>query len=268
MHDDPVILDSSGQPTEPSFSSKVASSARQVRPWGQGFFTPTNFLSLLTLIVLALQFFLTWQQSEIINVQQKLATRPSIEFVGERKIQEGQIILRKLTNTGPYALGTISVRWFHFKKFQAAGWQTSYSSAGVQADRLSPKASVEFPIWNGPLSHLDVTGDSPVPGADFFITEIQIRREIDDKLYLYLQPIMIANTETDLPFLWIVDPPRTATSAPMARLCSPEALAFELMFEFYRRNPLPNPVEMYNYHYVLGNDPGTNCLEASQTMKP
>jgi hypothetical protein len=38
-----------------------------------------------------------------------------------------------------------------------------------------------------------------------------------------------------------------------------DAYAVELAYEFYKRNPLPYPIEPYNYHYLLGV-PTATCL--------
>ena len=45
-----------------------------------------------------------------------------------------------------------------------------------------------------------------------------------------------------------------------------EGYAVELAYEFYKRNPLPYPVELYNYHYLLGG-PGPSCLETGPKDK-
>ena len=45
-----------------------------------------------------------------------------------------------------------------------------------------------------------------------------------------------------------------------------EGYAVELAYEFHKRNPLPYPVELYNYHYLLGG-PGPSCLETGPKDK-
>jgi hypothetical protein len=115
------------------------------------------------------------------------------------------------------------------------------------------------------MAKYDIQGETPVSGADFYVTEIRFQREIDDKVYLYLQPTWLSDTA---PKVWIIRPELSAISAPLEKACTPEADAMELLYEFYRRNPLPNPVEMYNFHYLLGNDPGTQCLYSTITMHP
>jgi len=95
------------------------------------------------------------------------------------------------------------------------------------------------------------------------IMEIHFQREIDDKEYLLVQPVMLINGDG-----WIVGPSQSATGSPLKLACGFEAYAMELMYAYYRRNPLPFPAELCNFHYLLGNDPGTESLNSFRAMKP
>jgi hypothetical protein len=57
-------------------------------------------------------------------------------------------------------------------------------------------------------------------------------------------------------------------AGPLKSACGLEAFAIELMFLYYKHDPLPYPAELYNFHYLLGNDPGTECLNSFKAMKP
>jgi hypothetical protein len=122
------------------------------------------------------------------------------------------------------------------------------------------KASGVYPIdlvsWTGASTQMDISGLTPVPFADFFVAAIEFARGIDNKRYLYLAPLMLYPNESKPRLL---RPMITSMSGPLEKACGPDTIAIELTFEYFKRNPLPTPTELYNYQYVVGQ-PESLCL--------
>ena len=100
----------------------------------------------------------------------------------------------------------------------------------------------------------DVSGWTPEPNGDFIVAALEFDRDGDSKTYIYLVPFVIFGDEFQL-----IRPQITSTSGPLDRACDMDTYAVELSFEFFRRNPLPYPAELYNYHYLFGG-PSSTCL--------
>lgn len=272
---EPTILDPSGDPSPPTGHERSVRLRKNALDWLKNFRKPEHFLALLALLVIGGQLGLMFKQSAIMDrqtqvmkqqfhlaeVQQELATRPTVELI------QGDLANKtpwKFTNDGPYKIKNISLRSLHFKKFSGLGWHDTVSSVGLFNETLVAGKSLDIPFANWlKVQTFDMPGYAPVEGADFVIMEIQFRREIDDKVYLYLQPVELIGD-----MIWIVKPMMASNSGPLQKSCTPESFSVELMYEFYRRNPMPYPVELYNFHYLLGNDPATNCLKSFRTMQP
>jgi hypothetical protein len=276
MKDSATILDSSGEPSSPTGRERLTRVRHLVWVWLKSFLKPEHVLAILALFVIAGQLGLMLRQTNVMNrqtkimdqqfrlaaTQQELVTRPTVELMLGRGSEDKTPW--RLVNHGPFRIRNVSMRTLHFKKFSNLGWQDSVSSVGLLSEMLNAEGSVEIPFakWLKRTPY-DVAGYTPVEGADFITLEIQSRREIDDKVYLYLQPVQLIGAMT-----WIIRPAMAASSGPLQKPCTPESFSTELMYEFYRRNPMQYPVELYNFHYLLGNDPATNCLKSFRTMHP
>lgn len=206
---------------------------------------------------------LTRREAEIAETQQELATRPwvatSVEYHGPHDASRDA--LWRIQNEGRYPIRDLRFRVLHFQKYVAFGWQDSISSEGKISDVLAPghSASLNLKGYFFPYAIKDRAGHNYnlVRGSEFYVVSLTFAREVDNKRYLYLDPFHV---------LWPGAPPTelrpdlTASSGPVATDCTMEAYAIELAYEFYKRNPLPYPVEPYNYHYLLGG-PRRSCLE-------
>jgi hypothetical protein len=167
-----------------------------------------------------------------------------------------------IRNERPYGVRDLRMRVLHFKKFEGLGWHNSISSERQLLDTLTPgnSTTVDLQNWLLPYSIKDKSGkDIPaVLGADLHVIALSFQRELDDKRYLYLEPFVTwpgyhtpKEVRTDL----------AAMGGPAALSCTMDAYAVELSYEFFRRNPLPYPVEPYNYHYLVG-EPTATCLQS------
>ena len=222
----------------------------------------------LTLLVLAFQTLIIYRQANIMDqqttlmgreagiteTQQKLASRPNVVTSLDRYIW-------KIENKGPYSVHDLRVRVLHFKKFINLGWHGQFPGEewifGVL--EAGKATTVDLSTRFFPYSIKDRSGNdyTPVQFAEFYVAALVFKREVDDKRYLYLQPFWVRSPG---------DPPEmlisalTDTAGPVDRACMMDAYAVELTHEFYKRNPLPYPVEPYNYHYLLGI-PAATCLQ-------
>lgn len=231
----------------------------------------------LTLLVLALQTKIIIRQANIMQQQaelmdkqtkiaerqQELASRPnivtSVEYRGPHN--PSRDTLWRIENRGPYSVRDLRLTVHYFKKFVNLGWQDSSSGGGRIADVLEAGRSISVNLkgYFFPYTAKDRAGQDyvVVPGSEFYVIAFTFQRTVDDKRYLYLDPFQV---------LWLGAPPTelrpesTASSGPVDKSCSMDAYAIELAFEFYKRNPLPYPVELYNYHYLLG-PPDLVCLQ-------
>jgi hypothetical protein len=234
-------------------------------------------ISGLTLFVLALQTLIIWRQagimeqqtslmrrdSEIAEMQHELATRPnivtSVEYRGP--YDTGRDVLWRIENKGPYSVRDLRFTVLHFKKFVSLGWQDSIGGGDLICDVLQPGQSrtVNLKGHLVPYTITDRAGHaySSVLASEFYVVSLTFAREVDSKRYLYLDPFHVISAGSPPTEL---RPGLEASSGPVAKDCTMEAYAVELAYEFYKRNPLPYPVELYNYHYLLGG-PGVSCLE-------
>ena len=224
----------------------------------------------LTLLVLALQTlvirrqanimdqqsYLLKKQTEITEVQQQLASRPYIVTS-----MDSSGMAWKIENRGPYNIRDVQLRVLSFKKFTRLGWRDSISSEAVVSAFLESgqTKTVDLKAFFFPsLSIRDANNNEElsVPGAEFYVISMVFERAVDDKRFLFLKPferMLAGQTPREL------QQDMTASSGPVQKSCTMDAYAIELTYEFYRRNPLPYPVEPYNYHYLLG-DPDAVCL--------
>jgi hypothetical protein len=261
---DPVIFDSTDRPVVTPLSPGILL-AQRLWTW--------IGIPGLTLLVLVLQTCVIWRQanimqqqtslitrqSEIAETQQKLASRPNL--VTQFSESNGDRVLR-IENVGSYSVRDLRFRILHFKKFVQLGWHDSISGEASFLDVLKPGNATTVDLKSSffPYSIKDKFGnDYPsVPGGEFYVVALVFGREIDDKRYLFLQPLHV---------LWPGEPPmewrpdRTAMSGPVAKNCTVDAYAVELAYEYYKRNPLPYPAEAYNYHYLVG-EPKATCLQS------
>jgi len=263
---DPALFDPSGRP--------VITAPRA------GFFHVIHWLwnwigiPGLTLFVLALQTLVIRRQATIMEqqtsllrretgvaeTQQKPTSRPNVATNVEH-LDAGKSILWKITNEGPYSVRDLRVRVLHFKKFIGLGWQDSISSELKISDVLEAGhvTSVNLSSFFLPYSIKDRANKdyASVLGSEFYVVSLLFEREVDDKRYLYLQPFEVLFPEEGPKELRL---DLSASSGPVATHCMMDAYAVELTYEFYKRNPLPYPVEPYNYHYLLGM-PTATCLQ-------
>jgi hypothetical protein len=214
------------------------------------FLRPDLILAFLALVVIAGQLFvmkrqttiadkqteIAKKQTDLAEIQQKLSTRPNVELHTGSGMQK---IPWKLINNGPYKIINVREHDVYFKKFVKSGWQISSSSIGAWDEEvLNPGRFLEIPYasWLKAKrsSTPQLSGDIEVPGISVVIMEIHFQRELDDKEYLLVQPVVFVNGEA-----WIVKPSESATSGPLKSLCGFEAYAMELMYAYYRRTLYP-----------------------------
>jgi hypothetical protein len=221
---------------------------------------------LLQVWIVGRQTGLMRRDDSILETQQRLATRPYVET---RVLDWGPVKTDKPTrwrieNKGPYAIRDLSLRFLDFEKFVNFGWRTIASNDALMLPILEPGKTYDQNLQAAASMVKGTSGDLvPVEGAHFLVIELTFEREVDDQHYLYLEPLWIPDDKTG---------PQPAdqwfgSNGPWNKACSIDAYAMELAYEFYRRNPLRYPVELYNYHYLLGS-PSKVCLESSQTMRP
>lgn len=280
---EPIVLTSSGEPSRPTKHEQLVRLWQGFVKWIKSFREPAHLLSLLTLIVIGFQLYLLSHQNKIMQsqstfmegqskimagqfviteMQQKLATRPNVVLdTGNKGTEEFWV----LKNLGPYKITNISMRQICFMKYLQTGWEFSASSTGLmETDNLDANQSANIPFkkWLAAQSKSLKPDETPIAGGDFVVMEIQFKREVDDRVYLLLQAVeFIGNIQ------WVVKPSQTSAAGPLKSACSPEGYSMELMYQFYRKNPLPYPVEVYNFHYLLGNDPQTTCLDSTKSLR-
>jgi hypothetical protein len=272
---EPTVLDPTGEPSPPTHQTRRTRTLKRIARWLKLFLRPDLLLAVLALLVIAGQLVVMNRQTTIANkqaaiaqqqfiladTQQKLATRPNVNLLTGGGTQQTPW---KFTNKGPYKIVDILMRNIHFKKFPKSGWQASSSSTGLMEEVLEAGKSIDIPFaaWLKAQEKVVMLQDeTPIQGTDIVIMEIHFRKELDEKEYVFVQPVVLLEN-----FTWIVTPAKSTTGGPLKLSCNYEAYSMELMYEYYRRNPVQFPTEIYNFHYLLGNDPGTGCLASSPRM--
>ncbi len=212
--------------------------------------------------IMKLQTDLMSRDGKIAETQQELAARPNIEtsVEGPKTGDAGKNVEWKIENKGPYSVRNLRFRVLHFKKYVTLGWHDSISGEGEGAPVLAAGQNTTVNLTSdfAPYSINDKQNNEypTVQGGEFYVISLIFERAIDDKRYMYLLPFQK---------LFPDQPPkelrldRTFAAGPVATSCMMDAYAVELTYEFYKRNPLPYPVEAYNYHYLLGQ-PTSICL--------
>jgi hypothetical protein len=214
----------------------------------------------LQLRTLQRQTTLMERDASIAETQQKLATRLFI-LVRHLKPMEGipsELPGWVIENKGRYLVRNLTLKLFHFKKFVGLGWHSSVGGESAlmpelksgESHLLDLKAPTEF------AKQYDIVGYTPVRFADFVVVAITFQRDVDDKRYLYLVPFEVWDNVPRM-----IRPELTSVAGPLGKSCTMDAYAVELMFELLRRNPIPYPVELYNYHYLFG-EPSSTCLQS------
>lgn len=219
------------------------------------------------------QVWILSRQTDLMNrdaliqeTQQKLATRP---YVVTRMLDWGPINQEKPTrwrieNNGAYSIHDLRSRILDFQKFMNFGWRVISTNATVIAPVLTPGGHYDQNLQVLASMIKGTSGDlQPIQGAHLVVIEMTFNREGDDREYLYLQPLWVPDERTGPQPVeqWV------GLSGPLDKACSISAYALELTYKFYARNPLPFSVELYNYHYLLGQ-PATTCLDSSDVMRP
>ena len=257
----PRLVDASGSPIEvPAPGSRKLLGWPGVAGWTLVVLGIQALALVLQLRILQRQTTLMERDASIAETQQRLATRPIIEVRQVNPLEgvPSQVPGWVIQNNGSYLVRNLTVRLFHFKKFVGLGWHANatgevplMSELGAgQSHPLDLKAPTDF------AKQYDIAGYRPEPFADFVVVTISFRRDIDDKRYLYLIPFEVIG---DVPRM--IRPEFTSMSGPLRRSCTMDAYAIELMSEFFQRNPIPYPAELYNYHYLLGQ-PSSTCLQS------
>ena len=235
------------------------------RPRIHGFWNwLTIVLAVLTWLVLVFQAWvmsrqtkIMAQQADIIETQHKLAARPNV-------VTSLDGYIWKIENKGPYSVRDLRLRVLHFKKFLNLGWHDQISNEKGISDVLEAGQGMTVNLRESFFEY-SITGYTPVRFAEFYVVALVFKREVDDKRYLYLQPFQVSMGPGEPPKEITSD--LTSTAGPVDKACMMDAYAVELAYEFYKRNPLPYPVEPYNYHYLLGV-PTTTCLQTGpQTLR-
>jgi hypothetical protein len=276
MVDESHLVDPSGEPIPPTRGSRFSARLARVSRFAQSFLRADRFLALLGLVLVSLQLIvmrtqnriiatqteISRQQLDLADFQQRLATRPNVELVTGSGMQVSNW---HLTNHGPYKVVDVRQRDLHFRT-ESSGWQVSTSSGGLLEPVIGPGKSVEIEFANWLAAEEKfLSPPTETDGLkDFVVIEFQFKRETNDREYLLLQPVVILPRGVS----WIVRPEASAMAGDLKTACGPEAFTMELLYMFYRRNPLPYPAELYNFHYLLGNDPGTGCLSAFRGFHP
>lgn len=269
---EPIVLDPSGEPSPPTPQTQRNRTLKHVLK-SVKLFLGERILELLALLVIAGQLLVMHRQTtiadkqtviaqrqfDLADVQQRSATRPNVGLLTGGGMQQTPWTF---TNKGPYKIVDISMRNIHFKKFPKSGWQVFSSSTGLMEEVLEAGKSIDIPFaaWlEAQEKVVMLTDEIPIQGTDIIIMEIHFRKESDEKEYIFVQPVVLLENSS-----WIVTPSKSTTAGPLKLACNYEAYSMELMYEHYRRNPVQFPTEIYNFHYLLGNDPGTTCLNSSQ----
>ncbi len=191
---EPIVLDSSGEPSPPRHQTQRNLILRRVLKWLKSFLHADRLLALLALFVIAGQLYLMKRQTtiadnqtaiakkqfDLADIQQKLATRPNVQL---RTGVATQKIPWKLINNGPYKIINVREHDIHFKKFVKSGWQISSSSIGLLEESLEQGQTREIPYatWlKSKQSMLQQPDDIEIPGTAVMIMEIHFQREVDE----------------------------------------------------------------------------------------
>jgi hypothetical protein len=265
----PKLIDPSGHSLEPrSASRNIPEMLRKpgVPGWTLAVLAVQALAMLIQVWILVRQTQLMRSDAVLLETQQRLATRP---YVVTQVLDWGPVTADKPTrwrieNKGPYPVRDLRLRFLDFEKFMNLGWRTISTNDTLMLSVLEPGHTYDQNLQVIASMVKGTSGElMPVEGAHFVVIELTFEREVDDKHYLYLEPLWIPDSKTG------PQPVRQwfTSGGPLRKFCSMGAYAMELAYEFYRRNPLPYPVELYNYHYLL-EPPTTKCLESSQLMHP
>lgn len=260
----PKLIDPSGRPVQaPSNGLKRMLRWPGVASWTLLVLGIQALALVLQLCILDRQTTLMGKDASIAETQQELATRPNI-VISQLNPSEGvpaQIPGWTIQNEGQYPVRDLRIRLLHFKKFVSLGWQANAAGDSPLLTELAAGQShpLDLKSMTDLAKQYDIKGFKPEQFADFIVVAIQFRRDIDDKRYLYLVPFQILE---GLPKM--IRPEFTSISGPLKTSCTMDAYAIELTFEFFRRNPIPYPVEPYNYHYLFG-EPSSTCLQSGSS---
>lgn len=191
----PRLVDPSGTPVETTPGLRERLGRPGVTGWTLIVLGVQALALLLQLLILQRQTTLMGRDASIAETQQKLGTRPII-VVRQINPMEGvpnQVPGWVIENNGSYPVRNLTIRLFHFKKFVGLGWHANAGSEALllpelgagQSHPLDLKALTDF------VKQYDITGYTAVPFADFIVTVIGFRRDVDDKRYLYLVPFQV-----------------------------------------------------------------------------
>jgi len=260
---DPQLFDPSGR-TLPRPNPSVVSILRRpgVAGWTLFVLGIQALALILQLRIISRQTSLMAEDAAISTIQQKLATRPQIAVAqfGSAQGNAPRSLEWKIRNSGPYGVNDVTIKFLHFRKFVRLGYHVVATNdelilQELKAGEISP---LNISATMNVLKQFDIAGYAPVQFADFVVIALEFNRDVDGKRYLYLIPFM-PSIEGDR--FEMIRPQDTSSAGPLNKACQFDTYAVELAFEYFRRNPLPYPVELYNYHYLLGT-PGTTCLES------
>lgn len=223
----------------------------------------------LTLLVVAFQAYIMYQQTNIMDKQTSLIDQQTEITAAQHKLAARPNVVTsldgyiwKIENKGPYPVRDLRLRVLLFKKFVSLGWQDSITGEVPISDVLAGGQTTTVDLNNRFFTYSikDRTGNdyASVRFAEFHVVALVFKREVDDKRYLLLQPFQVSMLPGEPPKE--IKPDITSTAGPVDRACMMDTYAVELTYEFFKRNPFPYPVEPYNYHYLLGM-PATTCLQ-------
>jgi hypothetical protein len=202
---EPIVLDPSGEPSPPTQQTKRKRRLRRILKWLKLFLRPDLVLAFLALLVIAGQLRVMNKQSTIASnqaaiarqqfalteMQQKLVTRPNVVLITGSGFQ---LTPWKFVNNGPYKIINVRERDIHFKKFVKQGWQMSGSSISLMEKVLEPGKSIDIPYqaWlKVQQSYLGLSDDIEIPQTNIAIMELHFQREIDDREYIWVQPVSL-----------------------------------------------------------------------------
>src|ERR1700722_6671893 len=253
--DEKEILDSSGQPVKTvHLAGGVFAAAK--RPGVDGW--TLAVLTLQTLIILFQTYLFTRQttlmdgQAALAETQQRLNLRPviSVEPVDPSERYMNKSGKWQMRNRGPYSIRDINYKILHFKKFEGHGWDVVTSNEAPLSPELKTTAvlPLNFSDWANSMKQMTNSDLKPILFANLFVVAITFGRDIDDKRYLYLQPLFLTSEDSNPALL---RPDIWSSSGPITAACGLDTIAVELAFEYFKKNPLQTPVEIYNYHYLF-----------------
>jgi|HubBroStandDraft_6_1064221.scaffolds.fasta_scaffold454712_1 hypothetical protein len=268
---EPDILNPSGEPAPSTRRERLVRLRHRFIDWLKSFHRPERVLALFTLLVILGQLALMQGQSNLMDQQfrlasteQQLATRP---YIQASMLDWGPITVEKDTrwrieNKGRYPIRIVDSRIIDLEKFAETDWRVVIG--------IAPRVEGQVIHQLQPGDHWDMNlkmlasfykgmevGLTPVPGAHYIVLELTFAREVDDKQYVYLEPLWVPDSKTGPTPL----SQQYTGSAPLSKFCTEDARVMELMHKFYAQNPLRHPAEIYNYHYLVEPGNGMQCLD-------